>query len=259
MNDRNKAMLSVVILCALCLAGCGKKEDQKGEIITENQAVQVDFETYSKDYYAEDKTLLLTVKKTIPVVRIAENSEASAEVNRQVKDFDIQGMSVDEAVKWAQEDYLRRGKDNWYGYSMETTYSAQREDNVVISFVTDAYSYMGGAHGNMMEAALNFDTQTGKRLMLTDVTIDERKATEEIVADILAQTKQEKYKDMFFEGYESSVGDLLSEDTWYLGKDGFHVIGNEYIISPHVVGILDFVIPYETADFLKEEYRTITK
>lgn len=176
-------------------------------------------------------------------------------MNEQVKDFAIQGMSVEDAVKWAHEDYSRRGKANWSSYFMETTYSVRQIDHAVVSLVADAYSYMGGAHGNRIEAALNFDTQTGKRLTLTDVTIDERKATEEIVANLLAQTKQASYKDMLFEGYESSVGDLLTEDTWYLGKDGFHVIGNEYIISPHVAGILDFVIPYKKADFLKEKYR----
>ena len=60
---------------------------------------------------------------------------------------------------------------------------------------------------------------------------------------------------MFYEDYEESIGDILTEETWYLGEDGFHIIVNEYIIAPHAAGILDFVIPYGEADFLKEEYR----
>ena len=47
----------------------------------------------------------------------------------------------------------------------------------------------------------------------------------------------------------------MIKPTGYLGDDGFHIIVNEYIISPHAAGIMDFVIPYGKADFLKEEFR----
>ncbi|NLL77749.1 MAG: DUF3298 and DUF4163 domain-containing protein [Clostridiales bacterium] len=225
--------------------------------IADNQTINISFAQKSEEYYAGNRTLLLRERATIPVVDIAGNEAASDAINRYVSTFDIQGMSVEEARKWAEEDYKARGQVNWYGYEMETSYFSERADYAVISFLIDAYSYMGGAHPNSVEAALNFDPQTGKRLTLADVTIDERTAVRGITEAILEQTKQEKYKDMLFEGYESSVGDLLTEDTWYLGKDGFHIIGNEYIISPHAAGILDFVIPYEKAVFLKDKYRIL--
>lgn len=186
---------------------------------------------------------------------IAGNKEASQAINEYIRNFNLHGMSVEDAKKWAEEDYITRGKDNWYGYDMETVFSLNRADETVISFLVSASSYMGGAHPNTLEAALNFDPETGKRLTLADVTTDEKTAVKEIVNAILQQTKQEKYSGMFFEGYESSVGDLLTEDTWYLGEDGFHIIGNEYIISPHAAGILNFMIPYAEAGFLKEKYR----
>ncbi|WP_342756358.1 DUF3298 and DUF4163 domain-containing protein [Kineothrix sedimenti] len=188
---------------------------------------------------------------------IAGNKEASQAINNYIRTFNLHGMSVEDAKKWADEDYITRGRDNWYGYDMQTVFSLKRADERVISFLVTASSYMGGAHPNTMEAALNFDPKTGNRLTLADVTTDERMAVKEITNAILEQTKQEKYTGMFFEGYESSVGDLLTEDTWYLGERGFHVIGNEYIISPHAAGILNFVIPYTEAGFLKEKYTII--
>ena len=60
---------------------------------------------------------------------------------------------------------------------------------------------------------------------------------------------------MFYDDYEDKIGDALTEDTWYLGNDGLHIIVNEYIIAPHAAGSFDFVIPYEEADFLKDEFK----
>ncbi len=235
-------------------AGEGKEEAEEGNDAG-NQTINITFEEKTEEYTAKDKTLLLTIRETIPTVDIAGNKEASQAINEYTRTFNLHGMSVEDAKKWAEEDYITRGKDNWYGYDMETVFSLNRADETVISFLVNASSYMGGAHPNTLEAALNFDPKTGKRLTLADVTTDEKTAVKEIVNAIWRQTKQEKYSGMFFEGYESSVGDLLTEDTWYLGEDGFHIIGNEYIISPHAAGILNFIIPYAEAGFLKEKYR----
>lgn len=239
------------------LAACGEEngsEKEKEGSAAEKQEINIYFDEKSEEYYAEDTTLLLTVKEKIPVVEISGNKEASDEINKYIRSFHLQGMSVEDARKWAEEDYITRGRDNWYGYEMQTIYLKERADDMVISFLVSSYSYMGGAHGNTVEGALNFDSYTGRRLTLTDVTKDEKAAVREIMKEILEQTKTEKYKDMLFEDYERSIGDLLTEDTWYLAEDGFHIIGNEYIISPHAAGILDFMIPYDKADFLKDQY-----
>ncbi|MEG1148321.1 MAG: RsiV family protein, partial [Niameybacter sp.] len=64
-----------------------------------------------------------------------------------------------------------------------------------------------------------------------------------------------EYKDYFFEDYQQHIKELLTENTWYLSDEGFVIISNEYIISPHVVGILEFTIPYDQFQYLKPEYR----
>lgn len=215
----------------------------------------------SVEYKAEDGTVILNSKTEIPVVDITYNEEAAKAINDYFKTNKVEEkvweMSLEESVKWAKEDYESRSKavGNWNAYELDTSYSVKRLDDAVVSFVTEGYSYMGGAHPNTIQAALNFDTQTGKKLMLSDAVMDETKAKQTILENILQQTKQEQYKGMFFENYEEHLSEILTEDTWYLGKDGFHVIGNHYLIAPYAAGGFDFIIPYEQADFLNEKYR----
>lgn len=267
---RNMLLMTAVILCMFHLASCGaiEKESKVSDDISGNEkagdsveneetvkggGLYIRLEEGSDEYKTEDGTVLLTVNSAWPVVT-ADNEEAAGKINEYVKSFDPLGISVDSALEWAEADYETWGKDNWFGYVLDTKFSSVRTDDSVISFFILAYSDMGGAHPNAVSAGLNFNPESGERLTLADVAMNEQTAVEAINKFILEETKKDE-EGMFFEGYEENIKDILTEDTWYLAEDGMHIIGNEYIISPHAAGILDFVIPYEEADFLKEEYR----
>ncbi len=89
------------------------------------------------------------------------------------------------------------------------------------------------------------------RLTLKDITKDECKAREVIHAYILKAVQKEAYKDYLSEDYEAHIKDILTEDTWYFSDQGLVIISNEYIITPHAVGILEFTIPYNELTFIK--------
>ena len=57
-------------------------------------------------------------------------------------------------------------------YGIEDTISMKRGDDRIFSYVTTDYSYLGGAHPNVVYNGYNYDTKTGKRLTLRDVTED---------------------------------------------------------------------------------------
>lgn len=290
--------MTAVVLSALCCGGCGGQQEEvrnaqmqgtQESMESENSAeanaaagnetggnetggnetaesrmeeagnISIRFDESRKEYKAEDGTVLLTVESVLPVVDMAQNAEAAEAINRSVRNADIQGFVVEDAIVWAEEDYKEKGGDNWYGYSMGNTFTSQRADEAVISFTADGYSYMGGAHPNSVRSGFNFEPQTGRLLALDDITADRKAAEEAVNAYILSyiakELEKEENQGMYFEDYESYTEQLLSDTTWYLAEDGFHIIGNEYIVSPHAAGILDFLIPYEQADFLKREYR----
>ena len=206
-----------------------------------------------EEYKAEDGTVLLTITNKWPVVTISDNEQAAAAINEAVLAY-IPG-DEDKMQEWAAEDYKTWGKDNWFGYETDLKFIPERADEEVISFSTIAYFDMGGAHPSASFSGVNFSTKTGKRLTLDDITMEKEAAVSAIQGFLLEETKKEEYTDMFYDDYEDKIGDALTEDTWYLGKDGLHIIVNEYIIAPHAAGSFDFVIPYEEADFLKDEFK----
>lgn len=217
------------------------------------------FEEGLDEYRAEDGTILLTVRKKLPVVMLEGKKSVSTVINEAVRDYvqsgNLAGVSVDEILEWAAADYKVKGWDNWRAYKLATAYETKREDERVISFKFLTDSYMGGVHPNTMAGGITFDTQTGRRFALADVVVDKSIAIAEIGEFLLQETKREAYAGLLFEGYEQRLGELLTEDTWYLSELGMHVIGNEYLIAPYAAGSFDFVIPYAQAQFLREEYK----
>lgn len=263
-KKNNFLFIAVLILGMMSLAACGAEEIAASDS-SENSAGQereegekggniyVMLEESEQEYEAEDGTLLLTAKRSLPTVVISANEEGAAAINEYIKS---QALLDEEAMlEWAKEAYSSLGKENWRKFSLDTQYFTERADEEAISFHVTSYSDMGGAHPNSASIGLNFNPKTGKRLTLAEAALEEEAAVLAINEFLLAETKKEEYRGEFFEGYEENVGDILTEDTWYLGEDGLHITVNEYIISPHAAGMMDFVIPYGEADFLKEEFR----
>lgn len=203
-------------------------------------------------------TPLLQVEGNTPTVIINNNKKASSKINSfyktKLKDFE---QDIRDYTQMAKKDYDRRNeelKKSWHAYSLGTQYTTSRIDNCIISVIQNDYEYTGGAHPNATRFAQTFSTVTGKRLTLKDITTDVEEAIKGINDYILQETKKEAYKGYFFEDYEKHIKDILTEDTWYFSDEGLVIISNEYIISPHSTGILEFTIPYSELSFIKPEY-----
>lgn len=167
-------------------------------------------------------------------------------------------------------------------YGIEDTISMKRGDDRIFSYVTTDYSYLGGAHPNVVYNSYNYDTKTGKRLTLRDVTED----YDSLYAQVLDTLRafQEEH-DMFFEDYEDTVkgmfygfsaeedledSDMTAADReetpdtagtasdidniqWYLTDNELVVIFNRYDIAGYAFGPTAVKIPFETG-LVKEIY-----
>ena len=167
-------------------------------------------------------------------------------------------------------------------YAIEDTISMKRGDDRIFSYVTTDYSYLGGAHPNVVYNSYNYDTKTGKRLTLRDVTED----YDSLYAQVLDTLRafQEEH-DMFFEDYEDTVrgmfygfsaeedledSDMTAADReetpdtagtasdidniqWYLTDNELVVIFNRYDIAGYAFGPTAVKIPFETG-LVKEIY-----
>ena len=236
------------------------------EVIRTDSGLTVRFDEAEQNYEAEDGTVLLTVQTRFPVVTIPGREQAAEAINRYVRSgqaFQSEsptGPPVEETLSWAEEDYKTRGKDMWpAAYLLYEGYWPGRLDENVVSFGLESYSYMGGAHPNMVVHGFVFDTQTGEKLSFADVVEDVDAASETVVRFLLEETakldESVENGSIFFDGYEETLQSYPKEDKWYLGEDGFHIFIDTYEIAPYVAGNFDFVIPYGEADFLREKFK----
>lgn len=169
-------------------------------------------------------------------------------------------------------------------YAIEDTISMKRGDDRIFSYVTTDYSYLGGAHPNFVYNGYNYDTKTGKRLTLRDVTEDYDSLYAQVL-DTLRAFQEEQEDFMFFEDYEDTVkgmfyGFSAEEDLedsgmtdadreeisdtagtasdidniqWYLTDNELVVIFNRYDIAGYAFGPTAVQIPFETG-LVKEIY-----
>lgn len=125
----------------------------------------------------------------------------------------------------------------------------------VATVVLNSSSYLGGAHGSTSQLYYNFDLNTEKRLLLSD---------------LLEPNKANVLKEKFYAAFktwviDSELTDNVEEyeqawpfkmtDNFYLGKQGLILQYGEYEMGPYVVGLPRLVIPYnELEGILKPEY-----
>lgn len=117
--------------------------------------------------------------------------------------------------------------------SQEDYAACVRADSAVVSFLTSGYSWWGGAHGDYYFSGVNFDTETGKRLALTDIVKDTDAFARLVDKDIRKQLPED-YNDLFEKPYDYLKGIDLSEP----GAVGF-TVDNEGVtlyFSPYAIG-----------------------
>lgn len=275
------AAVWIIGMLAVSVAGCGKKEESAPEPEIEQETAkeaqdsaqpeetepeEAEFSVIVTDMKKqeecdEEDKLLLTYEYNSVEVTIPGNKEAQDKIN----DFFVQEEisyqdTIREYVQFAEEDLEMRKEDpelmeSWAGYSVGKEYSIARADDKIISVIMNCYEFTGGAHPNSVRAAYTFDAQTGEKLSLEAVVKDLDEAqnmTTEFLTEKLAEQEQEE--GMLFDDYRNYIQDILTDNTWYLDQEGFHIIINEYIVSPHAAGIQEMTMPYNEYDIIKSEY-----
>lgn len=273
-------MFAVVLAASVfACAGCGRGETPEGENPVQEESVDTAAETEAaeeteeipeemsaevseetQEQFTDDEgRILLTSTSNSVSVRLPDNQEAETAVNSFFADLSAAYEdTIEEYRDMAQEDLTWREEaglaEDWDGYGLGRTYSVIRADEKILSVLESSYEYTGGAHPNSACVAYNFDTATGKRLALADITDDLDGLREESVEYLKGILAESESADLLFDDYENHLEDVLTDATWYTREDGFHIICNEYIITPHAAGIFDFAIPYEEMTTMSEKY-----
>lgn len=130
---------------------------------------------------------------------------------------------------------------------MDGTYELKNNDKGVLSIVLINYSFAGGAHGNTIAKALNFDIETGHVYTLPELFKPNSNYVKKISDIIKVQIKA---RDM------PTLGDFTEinpNQDFYIADRSLVIFFQLYEITPYYVGIPYFPISiYELEDIINE-------
>lgn len=303
---KKKFLLSAILISALCLCGCntqitfGENTEQgsQNEQVSESQDDSVENSQDSSqdndtvDVQQESQYLNVSVGKLhdseidqislmygncclfeLDAPEYPALEEAVAQYNTETEQNWI--TSMNDLKSWAREDYdaaVAEGYEFYGPYVSEDEMYITRADDKALSAVTTNYWYSGGAHGMSGFSAVNFDTQTGRKLAIEDVIADTNALPNVLATEMLEQyphlatTVQDMWS-MSLEDYLASyltpeeVDDITPEFTWTLGYEGVTFYFGAYEIGSYADGNQVVVLTYNKYPelFNKEYFTSVTQ
>lgn len=164
-------------------------------------------------------------------------------------------------LEWAIDNYTMLvdtdGGEMLAPYSSYQTVRTMRADEQVLALRYNTNEYTGGAHGNYVDRAYLFDTQTGDVLRLEQLTEDPdslHNFLQDAMMSLYREDKDGYYAERMVEEYlatsgmtlEEAFGALIRDGSWYLDGEGLVLFSDPYELAPYAAGIIEFVIPYES-------------
>lgn len=299
---RNKFLLSAILISALCLCGCntqitfgdsadqgsqtGQVSELQNDSVENSQAGSQGKDTV--DVQQESQYLNVSVGKLhdsdydqvslmygncclfeLDAPEYPALEEAVAQYNTETEQNWI--TSMNDLKSWAREDYnsaVAEGYEFYGPYVSEDEMYITRADDKALSAVTGNYWYSGGAHGMSGYSAVNFDTQTGRKLAIEDVIADTNALPNALATEMIEQyphlaTVVQDMWSMSLEDYLASyltpeeANDITPEFTWTLGYEGVTFYFGAYEIGSYADGNQVVVLTYnEYPELFNSEYFT---
>ena len=112
-------------------------------------------------------------------------------------------------------------------------YKVVYADRRFLSFYCSDYSYTGGAHGSTQITVGTIDRKSGRILKLDDVSAfsDRVALQKKLHAAVLAKIGKNDLQD-----------EVKPHDNFYLSKDGWHFVFNEYEVACYAEGAVEVVV-----------------
>jgi len=158
------------------------------------------------------------------------------------------------------ESLLADGMPYYSKLYMYSDIQVHRADAGILSWLGVSSMYYGGAHGDYSYFGENFDAQTGKELVLSDIVKDLPAMADEVISFLLSQYDEE----IFFEDMQDTVRAYFEEEpgedeaqgsriSWTLEPDSITFWFSPYEIAPYASGIQSARIAFEDAPELFTE------
>ena len=130
---------------------------------------------------------------------------------------------------------------------MDGTYELKNNDKGVLSIVLINYSFAGGAHGNTIAKALNFDIETGHVYTLPELFKPNSNYVKKISDIIKVQIKARNIPTL------GDFTEINPNQDFYIADRSLVIFFQLYEITPYYAGIPYFPISiYELEDIINE-------
>lgn len=129
-------------------------------------------------------------------------------------------------------------------------YTVTYNENCVLSFFYDTYTYTGGAHGSTIRKSNTFNLKTGKEIPLSAFFNSQTNYRAKVLQNIIILAEQNEVANpgIYFDDYKSLIKKYFNENSFYLTPNGIVVYYGQYEIAPYSTGIVEFLIPYQEVD-----------
>lgn len=207
----------------LCLLGCSMRDSYGVTIKQEEQ------ETEYSTVYAE-----------ILEFSGIKNKDYQSELNLSVEKSVAEAISQFDALAQEAEKVLPEGVKA----TLYITQKVKRNSNGIISFVTENYTYTGGAHGNTAWYPRTVDTFSESP---HDLTLGELFAVDDYIERLnkIIEKKVIDNPDLYSELWEKPIITKENENRFYLTDDGLVIYFPPYELSYYAKGFIEFPISYE--------------
>ena len=261
-----KRILALIlsVLTIMSFTACKKADNtDKPEIGTQHDANDgiktikiITGEGYKEEY--DEDSYDTIIKVAYPVVMLYygdENnysglSKALEDNNKSEKEYLLNFLN--ENKDYATECYLE-GNEYFSPFESSVTSYVRRADTQVTSILYFGYEYTGGVHGNYYYYGKNYDTKSGKELVLSDVINDKDK-----LAKAVSEQLDKHWSDIEFnESFD--IAEIINDETaisWTLDYNGITIYFMPYSIASYASGVQIVTISNEEyPDVLKAEYK----
>jgi hypothetical protein len=258
---KNSLAAILCFLFIIYISGCSQRSDNDFKI-------QYTFKKYDKIFGNCDsvKTGCATVSLEYPEIKHAFNDAIRDSLTKFIQDMLLDNYfheqrtkSLDEMTELYFEDYKNTQTD-FIGYNfpweIKNTISVNYNAQSILSFQSEFYHFTGGAHGMTGVYFANFNSQTGKKLELTDLLIPGYENELNKVAEkIFRKVRELKSEDNFEEaGFWFERNKFALNENFGIKTDGLVFFFNSYEIAPYAMGPTEILIPYkEIKNLVKQD------
>lgn len=251
-----RSLLSIFILL---IFSCNQDKHNQGSI---KDVEQTDTAKYQiKSFYktnpdCKTDTCDASVKASYPVFEDKNLNKFVSKTLASSPYLEKEYSSIAIAADSFINEYMAYKKEvpqSLAGYSWEQNLKVAYQNTNIISFIYEAFSYTGGAHGQENTLYFNFNRTANKVLNLNDILIKNyhpelTKIAEEIFRKNEELTAEEPLNGYFFENNTFSLN-----NNFLITKNGLQFMYNPYEIKAYAFGQTIILIPYQKINHLINE------